>query len=187
MGATLHQLSDQPWPASLSSACEWACGVQPVINVAHARILGLEASCHFVTMADILYPQVIPISLNHLADTELWTKEKPYEIWMEKAPPGAQRTNVTFETVHDIPLTDIRQMDGRQPTLEKEGFEIFEQPFPEECAIDSVDDVDKPEKREAVSKYLKIMTDELTDRLGATRVLCYDWRVRVLTIYSTLL
>ncbi|KAF1957121.1 hypothetical protein CC80DRAFT_561632 [Byssothecium circinans] len=129
-------------------------------------------------MANITFPPVIHASLNHLSDTDLWQVEKPYEIWMDEVPAGAERTNVSFDTIDNIPLTDIRQMGKQKPTVEKEGFEVFVHPFPDECSITNVDDVDKPEKRDAVSKYLKIMTGILSDRMAATKVLCYDWRVR---------
>ncbi|KAL8647403.1 MAG: hypothetical protein Q9210_005581 [Variospora velana] len=129
-------------------------------------------------MAEVRIPAVIHAPLNHLSRSALWQEEKPYEIWMDKLPPGADRSNVTFEIIDNVPITDTRSLGGNCPSLDREGFEIFRHPFPTQCNIDNVDDVDRPEKRQAVMEYLNIMTKELVDRFQGDRAICYDWRVR---------
>ena len=97
---------------------------------------------------------------------------------MDKLPAGAERSNVTFEVIEKVPLTDTRSLGAEGPSLDREGFEIFYHRFPEECKIDNVDDVDRPEKRQAVMAYLNIMTKVLVDRFNGNRAICYDWRVK---------
>jgi hypothetical protein len=94
--------------------------------------------------------------LNHLSNTQLWLEEKLYEIWVDKLPPGAHRTNVTFEVAENVPLADIRSLGEYGPSLDKEGFQVFDHPLPKECPLKNVDDIDSPEKCEAVKEYLKI-------------------------------
>ncbi|KAI9671546.1 MAG: hypothetical protein M1817_003598 [Caeruleum heppii] len=120
----------------------------------------------------------IRASLNHLSDIPLWREEKPYEIWAEELPKGILQTNVTFDLVPGVSLTDIRSCGIARPRLEDEGFQVFHHPFPKDCGFDSIDGLDRPERRQAVMDYLSLMTNVAVERLNATKAICYDWRVR---------
>ncbi|KAL8896036.1 MAG: hypothetical protein Q9207_007902 [Kuettlingeria erythrocarpa] len=63
-------------------------------------------------MAEVQIPAVIYAPLNHLSRSTLWQEEKPYEIWMDKLPPGADRSNVTFEVIDNVLITDTRSLGG---------------------------------------------------------------------------
>ena len=53
----------------------------------------------------------IHASLNHLAKIPLWREEKPWELWTETVPEGlGKTTNVQFETIDDIPMVDVRDL-----------------------------------------------------------------------------
>ena len=96
---------------------------------------------------------------------------------MGKLPSGADRSNVTFEVVESVPITDTRSLGNDGPSLDREGFEIFQHPFPKECPINSVEDVHLPENKQAVMDYLDIVNKVLVERYQGNRAICYDWRV----------
>ena len=68
--------------------------------------------------------------LNHLSRSSLWKEEKHYEIWMDKLPPWAERSNVTFYVIEEVPLTDTRSLGGHGLSLEREGFRNISSSLP---------------------------------------------------------
>jgi hypothetical protein len=118
--------------------------------------------------------------LNHLKDDPIYQDEKAYEIWLETLDPGIPRTNVKFEVVKDVSLTDVRSLTQAElPSLDAHGFEYFHHPFPDSCNIRTADDIGhQPEQRQAMENYLVIMTDLLLSHFGGRKAVCYDWRVR---------
>ena len=114
-------------------------------------------------------------SLNHLAKIPLWKEKKPWELWTEYIPEGlGKTTNVCFETFDNIPMKDVRELPKESwPTLEREGFQYLNHPFPN-IELSDIENIDQDEtKREAMAKYLATMITVLRDTFKGTKAICY--------------
>ncbi|KAK3377335.1 hypothetical protein B0T24DRAFT_620990 [Lasiosphaeria ovina] len=119
-------------------------------------------------------------SLNYLSSTNLYDKEKPYEIWLDNVPAGLRPTNVAFQLYPDVAVYDARAVGLDSFSIEEHGFEFRRHPFPKDrCPISTAEEaIPTNEQRDAVLSYIDVMNKFLCESLGGEKAVCFDWRVR---------
>ncbi|RAR02945.1 amidase signature domain-containing protein [Stemphylium lycopersici] len=69
-------------------------------------------------------PEFVPATLQYLANNPKYDTEKPYQILINLSHvPGSQKSNHEYETVKNVPITDVRTCD-ELPTLDEHGFQL---------------------------------------------------------------
>jgi hypothetical protein len=118
-------------------------------------------------------------SLNYLSSTNLYDKEKPYEIWLDEVPAGLRPTNVAFQLYPDVAVHDARAVGLDSFSIEEHGFEFRRHPFPKDrCPISTAEDaIPTNEQRDAILSYIDVMNKFLRESLGGEKAVCFDWRV----------
>jgi hypothetical protein len=94
--------------------------------------------------------------------------EKPYELRFQP-PKGYAAANTTWSKYSDIPVRDIRGHE-EEFSISRNGFEVRN--LETSLSYDDFDDTTKVE-----GKYLKEVAQLLKERLGAARVLVFDYMV----------
>jgi hypothetical protein len=108
--------------------------------------------------------------LKFFSTSEHFDAEKPYELFLDAVPRGIPATNCEFCT-EQVDLQDIREMPVR-PTLDKEGYEVLDS---ESAILRDAKQLDDPDIADA---YLGETIRLIQTSCRASKVICYDWRVR---------
>ena len=111
--------------------------------------------------------------IGHLKRLDLYKsgREKPFSLNIPVYHiPGAKQSNLEYEWVEDISVTDIRGTES-QFSLDKHGFEVVPQTTP--YVYDDFEDTS------VISQtYVKYMEAWMKERLKADEVLIFDHQVR---------
>jgi hypothetical protein len=112
-------------------------------------------------------------SLKYLADLPLYDEEKPYTLYgfPDEVTP---KTNCEFTIIEDVPVHDVRGHES-DFKINEHGFEFRHKPS--YCDL-RPEVFERPDRRERVWQYLQETISIAKDTLGASKVLCFDWRVR---------
>lgn len=117
-------------------------------------------------------------SFHFLSESLLLSTEKPYEVFMTAIPDGLPKTNCEYTTHDGIVIRDAR--DGKyEVTLEEFGFCFLRAddfPAPTMGCFESGEE-------HKVARYLRDTVTFVHQHIPADKILCFDWRVRV--IYLT--
>ena len=117
------------------------------------------------------------IDLNFLQDSSEYETTKPYYIsgplkqGFEEA-----RTNIKYQELKRVPLFDLRGQE-RGLSLEKHGLEILDIP----ADIERLDVKAVEAQRE---EYMERMAETVKKRLGASFVLCYNYKVGTIWMWG---
>ena len=117
-------------------------------------------------------------TLEFLADIPLWKEERPYQIFF-KTDGAVSDSNCHFETHSGVHIEDVKALTWK-PTLETDGFELVTTHYQKNLSIPNFEDPSKMQS--VVIPYLQLTRSFLKSRLGAEDVICFDWRVRSLSV-----
>lgn len=114
-------------------------------------------------------------TLKYLANDPLHEWEKPYEMFGLTEVPENQRSNCQYMTIDGIQLLDVRD-SNETFSLKDQGFKYVH--HRSKCPL-SADDFEKPGDalNPNVDAYLKETIAFVRNELGASQVICFDWRV----------
>lgn len=114
-------------------------------------------------------------SFHFLTESLLSSTEKPYEIFMRSIPDGLPKTNCEYTTHDGIAINDAR--DGTHGiTLENFGFCFLpadDFPAPTMGCFESGEEHE-------VARYLRDTVAFVHRHIPADKILCFDWRVRII-------
>ncbi|KAH8813000.1 hypothetical protein F5884DRAFT_879168 [Xylogone sp. PMI_703] len=116
------------------------------------------------------------VSLSHVSDTENLRYEKPYQIFAPIDETKFPRTNLTFEMCHGIEVRDARD-DTERYTLDTYGFQFLSSKYDWGLDVDKII-LSGDSNNAIVSEYLRRLSTQLQETLGAEKIILYDWRVK---------
>lgn len=118
------------------------------------------------------------VQLSFLKQQASYVNEKPYELWLDDSDHGIlSATNCQFEEISSVPVTDARS-SGLDYSLDQHGFVFWHLPL--KVALTSAA-IHSERGDQVVQEYLKTVIDQVRVGLEAESVICFDWRVYVLT------
>jgi hypothetical protein len=111
------------------------------------------------------------VNITFIQDTPDYERAKPYHIFGPLPPDREKsRTNVRYTKLENVSLFNLRGFEHAL-SVHKHGFEIMQVPL-------DVVEMDVRSSQTQVDKYMQRMVDIVTDQLGASFALCYDYRLR---------
>jgi hypothetical protein len=117
--------------------------------------------------------------LRFALDLPVFENEVPYELFGYPLPTSDRITNIDFETIEGINITDVRELEI-EPSLETTGFKYIKhksrctlEPKYFESAGTSIGG------NPVVLDYLDETIDLVKSELNTEKVICFDWRVRL--------
>ncbi|KAL6837240.1 hypothetical protein V8C40DRAFT_260264 [Trichoderma camerunense] len=108
------------------------------------------------------------ISLEYIADLDLYKLEKPYFLTQIPGFEAEESTNLKYSTKDGITLSDCRGHES-EFTLDTHSFSFDRVPL----------SVDYDKTTQADTKYMRDMVEYAQERFQADRVICYDIRRRL--------
>jgi hypothetical protein len=128
----------------------------------------------------ISVPQKIEASLTFLSDLQSYEFEKPYELYLPTEPEVA-RTNCQF-TEHHITVRDVRcEEDTSKFDLDASGFKFVNHSSLKLPTSSLFDDAENANLK--LVPYLEETAALVKSQLGASHVICFDWRVSTYRLY----
>ncbi|KAK4176445.1 hydroxylase/desaturase CTB9 [Triangularia setosa] len=117
-------------------------------------------------------------SLRFLIDLELFKKEVPFEIFGYPYPTSERITNCEYEIINEIEIQDVR-VSPAECSLDTTGFTYIHHKSACELRKEHFEKVGSSlEDNPTVVAYLNESMRLVKDRLGAEKVICFDWRFR---------
>ena len=116
------------------------------------------------------------ISLEHLADLEMYASEKPYYLSEMPSVNQPESTNLKYTLHPDTPIFDVRGFESEY-TLAKNSFAFVKKTFRHAESAGRG-------QLEGIHAYLREIADWIKVEHGAERVICYDFRVGQTYVYA---
>lgn len=114
--------------------------------------------------------------LQFLADLPLYQLEQPYELYGFPDKESQKRTNCKFES-KSVEVIDIRELEtNEKPKLLHQGFQLLR--HVSQCPLQAKHFETVGGDKSVQMAYLEETIALVQRELNASKVVCFDWRVR---------
>jgi hypothetical protein len=115
-------------------------------------------------------PETVPATLQYLANNPKYNTEKPYQVLINLSHvPGSRKSNHEYETVKNVPITDVRTCD-ELPTLDEHGFQL-------EKLANMLHPTDFDNNEWVTTEYYAYIQNFLKNLLQAKEVMIFEHQV----------